>query len=384
MTAVTALALALCVPAGAFAQTAAVAQAFLIVPGESIGPVRLGMTVVEIRAALGRELRSTADPVTGATVLAWKTTGSGRLGVWFDTDGRAKNVGVNLDPRYATARGLRDGVAADDVRGVMGAPLESASLPSTTLGRLEVLRYPGILFYIPSGAQDAKLNGKVYSIIVGAAAAQPAASAAPPQTSPPQSAPPAPAPQRAPATAVPPRSVQMVAVRASPGEPASIVPGRSIGAIRLGMKLAEVTAIAGASTSKKAAADGVTYRWADAPAEHGFAVHVTKGGVVDRVVIMGDERYTTAGGLHTGNTGPDIRAALGAPSAVTVDTASQRAILRYGALGVWFEIQLDKQATGYATVVAIGVVAPGGGTTRPASPLPSPAPEQYHPEAGGQ
>ncbi len=401
VTTVMTLALALWVPALGFAQTGAVAQALLIVPGQGIGPVRLGMTVAEVRAALGRELRSTGDPVTGTAVLAWKTSASGRLGVWFGTDGRATNVGVNLDPRYATAQGLRAGDAADKIRGVMGTPLDASSLPSATLGRLEVLRYPGIMFYIPSGARDAKLNGKVYSIIVGAGATQPAASAAPPaQTAtpapaqpapatqpaaPPAPAPPVPAqPGPAPATAVPPRSVRVTAIHASPGDPTSIVPGRSIGAIRLGMKLADVTAIAGPSTDKEAAADGVTYRWADAPAEHGFAVHVTRGGAVNRVVIMDDARYTTAGGLRTGSTDPDIRAALGAPSSVTVDAASQRAMLRYDELGVWFEIQLDKQAPGYGTAVAIDIVAPGGGTTSPAGPPSPPAPEQDHPETGGQ
>jgi cell division septation protein DedD len=209
----TALALVLALPAFGLAQGTPVAAPLLIVPGQGIGPIRLGMTMAQVRAALGHEQRSSADPLTGITILAWETKGGGRLGVWFGPDGKAINVGINHDSRYATAQGLRSGDGADRVRGAMGAPVRMSSVPSATFGRFQVLQYPGILFYIPSGATDPKLNDKVYSIVVGGPAAPPAApSAAPPAQTPPastqaapavQPAPPAPGPTAAPSQASP-------------------------------------------------------------------------------------------------------------------------------------------------------------------------------------
>ena len=92
----TALILGLSCPTFALAQTAAVSAAYLIVPGQGIGAVRLGMTLEQVRAALGHEERTVPDPVTRATVVAWKTSGGGRFSVWF-RDGRAVNIAVNRD-----------------------------------------------------------------------------------------------------------------------------------------------------------------------------------------------------------------------------------------------------------------------------------------------
>ena len=227
---VTALWLVLSVPAFVFAQTA-VAAPLLIVPGQSIGPVRLGMTVAQVREALGHEQRSTTDPVTSATVLAWDTKGGGHLGVWFGPDGKAINIGINQDPQYATAQGLRAGDAAAKIRAVLGAPDDISSRPSAALGVLQILRYPGILFYIPSGA-DAKLNDKVYSIIVGASSASTATSPVAPARTPPispQPAPPAkpaatPAPSQTPPSQMSPAPPTAPSPPPSAAAPASPVP----------------------------------------------------------------------------------------------------------------------------------------------------------------
>lgn len=363
----TAFALVLSFPALVMGQAPAVPASFLITPGQGIGPVHLGMTVEQVRAALGHEAITASDPVTRAMTLAWKTAGAGRFGVWF-RDGRAVNVGINRDPRYATAQGLRDGDAADKVRGVMGASPDTAALPSLTLGRLQVLRYPGILFYVPSGAEDATLDGKVYSIIVVAAATLQVVAPSSPsvQTQP---APPAPVAPAQPA----------------PGSPAVIVPGQSIGAVRLGMKLADVTGLFGTSTDTVRSSDGsVTRWWLDAAKRQGFGVQVSGGNRVDRLSIMNDASYTTAAGLHVGSTEAEIRAALGAPAAVNVDAKSHRETLRYDNLGVWFEIELDKQSPAFATVVAIDVLATSGSPAGPAAPSPSHLPEPDRPETGGQ
>ena len=218
---VIALGLVLSIPAYGSAQAAAVAAPLLIVPGQGIGPVRLGMTVVQVRAALGKEQRSTADSLTSATIMTWKTKGGGYLGVWFGPDGKAVNIGINQDAQYATAQGLRAGDTAEKVRGVMGPPADMSLLVSARFGRFQVLQYPGILFYIPSGALDGKLNDKVYSIVVGAPSAPSAAS---PTQMPPISLPAAPPAQPAATAApVPPAApVPAPAVVPAPVPPASV------------------------------------------------------------------------------------------------------------------------------------------------------------------
>jgi hypothetical protein len=163
-----------------------------------------------------------------------------------------------------------------------------------------------------------------------------------------------------------------------------IVPGQSIGALRLGMKLADVTGLFGAATdSAKSRGGSVTQWWLDASKRQGFGVEVARG-QVDRLYIMNDARYVTAAGLHVGSTEAEIRTALGPPGAVNIDRKAQRETLRYDDLGVWFEIQLDSQSQAYATVVAIDVMAAGGPSTGPTRPSPSQLPDTDRPETGGQ
>ena len=190
----------------AVGQAPAVAPQFLILPGQSIGLVHLGMTVAQVRSVLGLEARVTnGDAATGTAVFVWDSPGQGRFGVWF-SNGQASYIGVNRDPRYATASGLRAGDPADKVRQVMGAPLDMVTRASQTLGRFDVLEYPGILFWIPSGATDGASNGKVYSIIVSAIAAQVTAPGQPTAPAQPQPAPPAqPTPTAPPPPPVPER-----------------------------------------------------------------------------------------------------------------------------------------------------------------------------------
>lgn len=386
--AVMAIVLGLSFPASVLAQTAAVPAAFLIVAGQGIGSIRLGMTLEQVRAALGPEERMVPDPVTHATVVAWKTTAGGRFGVWF-RDGRAVNIAVNHDARYATAQGLRDGDAAETVRQLLGAPLETGSVPSNSLGMLLVFRYPGLLVYIPNGAKDPTLDGKVYSILVAVSDAQgaappPAQSSAPAPPTPAQSATatqvptqparPTPAPP-APSTTAGAQPARPDLTRPSPGAPPVIVPGRSIGAVRLGMTLAQVTKLFGPATgTQPSPGGGVTHWWLDPSRREGFGVQLTRGNRVDRLLLMNDASYATSTGLHVGSMEADIRAALGAPASVSVDAKSQRATFRYDTLGIWFEIELDRQSPRLGTVVAVDVVAPVAAGTTPADRGPSPLP----------
>ena len=163
-----------------------------------------------------------------------------------------------------------------------------------------------------------------------------------------------------------------------------IVPGRSIGAVRLGMTLAEVTKLFGAATeTQPSSGGGVTHWWLDPSRREGFGVQLTSGNRVNRLLLMNDASYATSTGLHVGSMEADIRAALGAPASVSVDAKSHHATLRYNTLGIWFEIELDRQSPGFGTVVAIDVVTAAAAAPTPADRAPLPLPVPDRPESGG-
>jgi cell division septation protein DedD len=156
----------------------------------------------------------------------------------------------------------------------------------------------------------------------------------------------------------------IAAIQVAPGNPASILPGLSVGAAKLGATVADLTALFGNPTDSVRQADGsVTRWWFDASKQEGFGVRVTDNGQVDRLYLVNDARYRTVAGLAVGSTEPEVRMALGAPT-VDIVTNSHKEILRYDPLGVWFEIQLDPKSDKYATVVQIDVLAPATSVTR--------------------
>jgi len=79
-------------------------------------------------------------------------------------------------------------------------------------------------------------------------------------------------------------------------------------------------------------------RWYKPPRNDGIDVHVTKGGTVDRIWAVNDERFTTPKNLHIGSTDAEVRAALSAPSNVAVDDAGKTKPRYYREPGLWFYI----------------------------------------------
>jgi hypothetical protein len=149
----------------------------------------------------------------------------------------------------------------------------------------------------------------------------------------------------------------IAAIQVAPGIPASILPGESVGAVKLGETLGDLTGLFGDATDTVRLADGrVMHWWFDASKQEGFGVRVADNDVVDRLYLKNDARYITEAGLGVGSTEPEVRMALGAPT-VDIVTNTQKEILRYDPLGVWFEIQLDPKSEKYATVVQIDVLA---------------------------
>lgn len=110
------LALVLMAPSPAIAQTTD--DQFLIIPGERIGRVKLGMMLDEVKSILGTPRSSKklpSDPYTSSepyTVYEWPSqdgTHNGRLEVFVDENNKVTKIGIYLDTRYATSEGLRAG-----------------------------------------------------------------------------------------------------------------------------------------------------------------------------------------------------------------------------------------------------------------------------------
>ncbi|HLJ61226.1 MAG TPA: AMIN domain-containing protein [bacterium] len=165
-----------------------------------------------------------------------------------------------------------------------------------------------------------------------------------PQTPPAQTAPTQTPPAQTAPTQTPAQRVQ------------SVVPGKGIGPVHLGMRVAEVVAALGQPVRSQSLSDGTTaYEWFGPPNNSGLGVRTTPAGVVYRVWVINDAQYAIQDRVHVGSTETDARAALGEPSQVLVDASHGLKTLTYPALGVWIVIQTDKQYAFYNQVFEIGV-----------------------------
>lgn len=127
---------------------------------------------------------------------------------------------------------------------------------------------------------------------------------------------------------------------ARPG-PTTIVPGRGIGVVRLGMTLQDVVALLGrAKETVTRSGVGVDYLWYAVPGGSGVGVRTTEAGVVRQIWVVNDAAYRTAQGLHAGSTDVEVKAALGAPSwTIAVESSDKSTTLMYETLGLWFTVR---------------------------------------------
>lgn len=95
----------------------------LIVPGEGIGRVRLGMHIQDVTALLGRH-RSVQVLPDGSVIYRWYDPAgeSKGLRVTATRTGEVFYVAARNDPAYVTREGLRVGSTEVEVRGVFGEP----------------------------------------------------------------------------------------------------------------------------------------------------------------------------------------------------------------------------------------------------------------------
>lgn len=143
----------------------------------------------------------------------------------------------------------------------------------------------------------------------------------------------------------------------------TIVPGRSIGAVRLGMAFADAVAAMGPAKAKAALPGvGVDYTWYAPSSPSGLGVRVTDANVVRQIWVLNDAAYRTRNGLHVGSTEAEVRAALGAPSwTLAVTSGGQSNTLMYDAVGAWFSVRSNAGDAAHTVVFRIDVVQPHPG-----------------------
>jgi len=151
-----------------------------------------------------------------------------------------------------------------------------------------------------------------------------------------------------------------------PAGPATIVPGRSIGAVRLGVTLRDAEAVLGPAKETVARPGvGVDYTWYTALILSGLGVRVTNAGTVGQIWVVNDMTYRTPQGLHAGSTEGDVRTALGPPSwAIAVTSQNESTTLMYDALGVWFTVRPSSTDANRKVVLRIDVVEPSPAAPR--------------------
>ena len=157
---------------------------------------------------------------------------------------------------------------------------------------------------------------------------------------------------------------------AQQGGPSTIVPGRSVGAVRLGMTVQDVEAAIGrAKGTEQRPGVGVDYTWYAPPADSGLGLRATAEGVVRQIWVLNDSAYRTREGLHAGSTDAEVTAALGAPS-WTLEVASQQksTTLMYDKLGVWFSVRPSATNPSRNVVFRIDVMDPAAAAPQRPSP----------------
>ncbi len=163
--------------------TAASAQGSdtIIVPGERIGPIKLGMHIADATKILGtpKPAYANLDPATivvprpeGAVLYYWERA-SGGVGFQVQTNklGEIYIVSINMISdqagTYAMANGLRLGSRDVEVRSALGEPSRLGNRVSASGFHTDTLVYDkqGLLFFVNAN-QRSQFKGWVYSIAV--------------------------------------------------------------------------------------------------------------------------------------------------------------------------------------------------------------------------
>jgi outer membrane protein assembly factor BamE (lipoprotein component of BamABCDE complex) len=115
---------------------------FLVVPGRSVGPVALGMTMDNVKAVWGSPTQVDRD--ANSQWYTWRDSPPRSVAVEMQSN-MVVMISIAHDPRYRTRDGLGDGDSADRILRLLGRPSHVRPLPGFSM--LEYKRL-GVAFVI--------------------------------------------------------------------------------------------------------------------------------------------------------------------------------------------------------------------------------------------
>ncbi|HXX39323.1 MAG TPA: hypothetical protein VEP50_14455 [bacterium] len=109
------------------------ADDFLVVPGDRIGTLRVGMPLSDAESRMGEPKSTFQAENSQGTIETWFATirnrdgtqsmgSTGGLYAVVDSSGTIRQAGVHYDSRFVTSSGLHTGVSETEVRTVQGEP----------------------------------------------------------------------------------------------------------------------------------------------------------------------------------------------------------------------------------------------------------------------
>jgi hypothetical protein len=103
----------------------------LILPGQNIGPLHIGMNIADAIKVMGTPKSSESSSQDGTVLFRWydtvgsgATVATGGTGLYVVTDftGQILRVTAHDAPQCVTAEGLHDGMTESQIKAVLGAP----------------------------------------------------------------------------------------------------------------------------------------------------------------------------------------------------------------------------------------------------------------------
>ncbi|HLJ62289.1 MAG TPA: hypothetical protein VKZ50_21415 [bacterium] len=133
---------------------------FLIFPGQSIGPLHIGMAIADAIKVMGMPKSTEPSGQGGVVVFRWYDANpsatapqAGGLYVAADFSGQILRVTAHNDPRSVTPNGVHDGMTEPQVKAAMGAPTSIEPIGKTAH---DLVYASGIRFTV---VDDANIEG---------------------------------------------------------------------------------------------------------------------------------------------------------------------------------------------------------------------------------
>ena len=115
---------------------------FLVVPGRSVGPVTLGMTMDNVKAVWGSPTKVERD--ANSQWYTWRDSPPRSVAVEMQSN-MVVMISIAHDPRYRTRDGLGDGDSVDRIQRLLGRPSHVRPLPGFSMLEYKSL---GVAFVI--------------------------------------------------------------------------------------------------------------------------------------------------------------------------------------------------------------------------------------------